>query len=243
MKVKFVVYDASILYHNGAFLTYLAAPGQIGRSHCRGNGQCWNQWWMLWRLLHLQVCRFYWHVRYLLLVKRKFITRPCELTDFLFLIPSKLRRSQLSCLNTSHQITSKSLFHCSHHTSFYVGKGLDESEVEWAGKSEMRMAGFLVVGEACMTMFSPTPGSKERTGDWSGLREEGAIISASTVSRRGVTALDKTKHIQNKTLTGKLLGYVLISSLCLINILAQFLFCFVFFLCTGVSMATVKPVT
>ena len=52
--------------------------------------------------------------------------------------------------NKIHQITGKSLDHCSWHTSHYIWRGFEENEVEWTGKVESRKAEFLPAGGACL---------------------------------------------------------------------------------------------
>ena len=64
----------------------------------------------------------------------------------------------------------------------------------WMNKAEMRMAEFLVAGEAYTALFFwPTPGFKENTCDSYGFSADGAIISVSAVLHCERRAFDTSR--------------------------------------------------
>lgn len=51
----------------------------------------------------------------------------------------------------------------------HAGGGPGKSEVEWAGKQDIRKTEFLATGEACKVLFSPSPSFKFNQWTWVGL--------------------------------------------------------------------------
>ena len=113
--------------------------------------------------------------------RRSVITELVE-TDRDLIINAQSSARVITGRDTSHQITSKSLTHCSLHMLLYIGRELGTNEVEWTGKAEIRKTEFMAASETCKAIFWPTPGWKD--SNFGGCRLRVTLISTSVVPHR-----------------------------------------------------------